>query len=491
MASSTPTGAFIDINTSTLGGSLQALLMADDIVPGADPSYQLCKVIYLYHPLGAKMAEKPITIAMSQKRKLTVPDAPPEVVEEFEREWEKLKADYHIFDTMRLSRIYGIASVVLLVDGKITDSPLDLADLWKYKVAFNDLDPLNTAGSLVLSQIPTNPDFNKPVIVRTNGQTAHPTRFEVVMNEQPIYLSFTSSTYGFSGRSVYQRALFPLKSYIQGMVANDMVLTKLGLIVMKLEQPGSIIDGVMQAVAALKRGYMKMAKTGNVIQVGKEEDATTLNMQNVDGAGKFARDNVLKDIASSMDAPSKILDDDTFASGLAEGSEDAKAIVHYIETIRTKMGPLYKFFDKVCMYRAWTPAFFERMQALYPELLKDRTFEDCLMEWRESFHAEWPSLLIEPESEAVDVEKIKVESILATAQTFLPLVDPENKMRVIRWVNDNVSENKKLYPHALDLDEGALETWLAEEAERKRDSEDAANNPDENPLAKKAGKMSG
>lgn len=481
--------SLVDISTSSLGGSLQQLLMADDIVPGADPSYQLCKTIYLYHPLGAKMAEKPITVAMSQKRKLTVPDAPPEVIEEFEREWTKLKADYHIFDVMRLSRIYGISSIVLLVDDKIDDTPLDYSTLWKKKVAFNDLDPLNTAGSLVLSQIPTRPEFNKPVTVRTNGETAHPTRFEVMLNEQPIYLSFTASTYGFSGRSVYQRALYPLKSYVRGMIANDMILMKLGLLVMKLTNPGSIIDGIMQAVGAIKRGYLKIAQTGQVLQVGTTEEVETLNMQNVEGAGKYARDNILKDIASAMDAPSRILDDETFASGLAEGSEDAKEIVQYIETIRTKMGPLYRFMDRVCMYRAWSPEFFERIKAQYPDLIGDRNYADCFMEWRESFHAEWPSLLIEPESDAVEVEKVKVESVLATAQTLLPLMDPENKLRVIRWVNDNVSENKRLYPHALDLDEDALETWLTEEAERKRDSEDAAQ--EEGPLAGKAGKMSG
>lgn len=483
--------ASLEITSTSLGASLEQLLMADDIVPGAQPSYELCKTIYLYHPLGAKMVEKPLKLAQSQKRKLSIQDAPPEVLEAFETEWVRMRADTHIFDTMRLSRIYGIASVVLLVDGKIQNEPLDLAALWKSVVEFNSLDPLNTAGSLVLSQIPTSPAFNKPVTVRTNGETAHPTRFEVVLNELPIYLSYTSSTYGFSGRSVYQRALFPLKSYVSGMLANDMVLTKLGLLVMKMEKPGSIVDGAMQAMAALKRGLLKMAKTYQVMQVGKEEGIETLNMMNVDGAGKFARDNVLKDIASSMDAPAKFLDDDTFASGLAEGSEDAKAIVHYIEGERQKMAPLYRFFDKLTMYRAWSPEFFERLQILYPDWIGQRTFDDCFLEWREAFQAAWPSLLIEKESEQVGVEKVKVESILATAQTLLDKIDPDNQVELVRWIVDNVSENKQLYPHALDLDLDALREWLTEEAERKRDQQDAAAEGDDDPLAKKAGGMRG
>lgn len=479
--------ASIDLVSASLGGSLEQLLMADDLVPGSEPSYQLCKTIYLYHPLGAKMVEKPLRLAMSQRRKISVQDAPLEVVEAFETEWDRLKADNHIFDTMRLSRIYGVSAVVLLEDGKLSNKPLDLDDVWKRPVAFNVLDALNTAGSLVLSQVPTDPAFNKPVTVSTNGQQVHPTRFEVILNEQPIYLSYTPSAYGFSGRSIYQRALFPLKSYISGMLANDMILTKLGVLVMKMEAPGSIIDAAMQKVAALKRTVMKALKTYQVVQIGKDEDAATLNMQNVDGAGKFARDNILKDIASSMDAPAKFLDDETFASGLAEGSEDAKNIVHFLEGERRKMAPLYRFFDKVCMHRAWSPELYDRLKNQYPDWIGERSYQDCFYEWQEAFVAEWPSLLIEPESEVVEVEKVKVESILATAQTLLDKMDPDNQLEVVRWVADNISENKKLYPHTLDLDYDALKTWLAEEAQRKRDQQDSEQ--EDNDLAKTAGKM--
>ena len=63
-----------------LGTNLQALLMADDIVPGAAPSYQICKTIYLYHPMGAKMVDTPISLAQSQPRTISVPDAPEDMV---------------------------------------------------------------------------------------------------------------------------------------------------------------------------------------------------------------------------------------------------------------------------------------------------------------------------------------------------------------------------------------------------------------------------
>ncbi|KGC14621.1 hypothetical protein DM48_362 [Burkholderia gladioli] len=60
--------AEITISGSTLSSSLMDLLGADDIVPGSEPSYQLCKTIYVSHPLGGKIVDQPIKLAMSQKR---------------------------------------------------------------------------------------------------------------------------------------------------------------------------------------------------------------------------------------------------------------------------------------------------------------------------------------------------------------------------------------------------------------------------------------
>lgn len=73
------------VTLSNLGTGLTSILMSDDIQVGSSPSYELCKLIYLFHPLGMKMAETPINIAMSQGRELVVQDAPDEVIDEFEQ----------------------------------------------------------------------------------------------------------------------------------------------------------------------------------------------------------------------------------------------------------------------------------------------------------------------------------------------------------------------------------------------------------------------
>jgi hypothetical protein len=80
--------AEINVMGSQLSSALMDILVADDIVPGSEPSYQLCKTVYAFHPLGGKIVDAPIALAMSQKRKISIPNSPEERVREaFERTW--------------------------------------------------------------------------------------------------------------------------------------------------------------------------------------------------------------------------------------------------------------------------------------------------------------------------------------------------------------------------------------------------------------------
>lgn len=225
---------------------LLELLNADEIVPGSAPSYQTCKNIYEYHPLGKKMADAPVEMAISQTREIAVPKGPEErVVQAFRDEWDRLGVDDIIINVGGTARRYGIASCGIVVDSKDqkydSAKPLDYKELWKLSISVNVWDPLNTAGSLVLSQDPNAADFQKHRGVVVAGQQWARNRVCVLMNEKPIYISFTSSAYGFVGRSVYQRALFPLKSFVQTMITDDLVSVKAGVIVAKIQQAGAII----------------------------------------------------------------------------------------------------------------------------------------------------------------------------------------------------------------------------------------------------------
>ena len=207
------------------------------------------------------------------------------------------------------------------------------------------------------------------------GAPYHESRTLIMMNEDPLYLSYTQASFGFVGRSVYQRALFPLKSFIQTMITDDMISLKSGVIIAKMKTFGAIVDQVMQMAAGLKRAILQQAQTGNVISVHVDEAIETLNMQNIDGAYGMARKDILENIALSADMPAKILNAETFAEGFGEGSEDAKYVAQYVDRVRITMMRLYSFFDKIVQYRAWNRNFYETIQNLFPETYGSMEYE--------------------------------------------------------------------------------------------------------------------
>ena len=162
---------------TTPGNALQELLVAPDIIPGDIISYQTCKEIYLYHPLGARIVEGPVSLALSQKREVKVPDSPSEhCVDAFNEEWKTIGGDYLVHNLMTVSRIYGVASIAVLVDGLKSNEPINNWDLPELNISFNILDPLNTSGSLVLNQNPNAMDFMKYQNISVGGSIYHQSR---------------------------------------------------------------------------------------------------------------------------------------------------------------------------------------------------------------------------------------------------------------------------------------------------------------------------
>ncbi len=449
-------GAAIGVNGSSLGTSLQALLLADDIQPGSSPSYEMCKTIYSYHPLGKKMADAPISKAQSQEREITVARGPEAVREAFLDEWKRIGADGLIFALGSQARIYGISSLAVMVEGEEFSKPLPDGDLSKLNMSFPVFDPLNTSGSLVLNQDTQSMDFQKHRGIAVNGVSYDRSRCVVLMNERPLYIEWSDSAFGFSGRSVYQRALYPLKSYVRSMITNDMVVTKAGLLITKMKQAGSIINNAMQNMFGQKRQMVQLSATGNVLSIDVDEAVETLNMQNLDRAYGLARTNILKDIATAADMPAKILDNETLVEGFGEGTEDAKQIAAFVDGIRTWLGPAYDFLDDIVQRRAWNEEFFASLQDAFPDEYGSMEYAQAFHEWKNSFEATWPSLLTEPESQQVQTDDVKLKALVATVEVLLPVLDPENKAKLFEWFQGNINENKRMFTNALDLDFEAL-----------------------------------
>lgn len=445
--------ADVTLGGSTLGSSLSQILQAEDLEPGSTPSYEACKILFAYHPLGKKMAEAPTVLAQSQKREIVVEEAPHEdVVKEFEKTWSALGCDKIIFNLVRQSRIYGVASVGLLVDGEDAAEPIDWKTVGSKSVTFNVFDPLNTAGSLVLNQDPNAPDFQKHLGIRVQGQHYHRTREITILNEEPIYILYTSSAFGFVGRSVYQRAFFPMKTFVQTMRTDDLVSVKVSAIVAKLKQVGSIVNQAMKTAFGLKRNVVKEAQIGGVISIGTEESIESLNLQNLDGPHALSRGNCLKNIATAADMPAVLLENETLTEGFGEGTEDAKNIAKFVDRHREEIEPAYKFFDEIVMYRAWTPEFYATIRERFPDQYGDVSYDVAFSRWRNSFKAKWPSLLTEPDSEKAKTEKVKLEGVTSIFTILSPTLDPENKAKLVQWAVEQVNDMDLLFSTDLDFD---------------------------------------
>ncbi|MGH7715520.1 MAG: anti-CBASS protein Acb1 family protein, partial [Vulcanimicrobiaceae bacterium] len=321
---------------------------------------------------------------------------------------------------------------------------------------FNVLDPLNTSGSLVMNQDPNSPDFLKPSgEIHVNGKPWHPSRLFVKMHEQPLYIEWSPSAFGFVGRSVYQRPLYALKTFLQSMITDQMVTRKAGLLVAKMESPGSAIDNVMQAFFGLKRSKIKEGVTNEVLQVGIEESIETLNMQNLDKAASFARTNVLKNVATACGMPASLIAQETLTEGFGEGTEDAKKEAGYLDYVRLDMQPSYDFVDRIVMRKAWTQEFYETLFPDYPEY-KTKPFHTSLHEWMRAFSATWPNLLVEPDSEKAKTQDVKMKAVIAMVEVLSPELDAQSEASLLAWAAENANEAKELFSGKLDIDTDAL-----------------------------------
>lgn len=448
-----------DIQIGSCSPELLALLDSDDIQPGSTVGYQTCKTIYIFHPLGGKMVDRPIKMAMNEPRTVHIAQTyslEQRLRDAFEKEWKALKADQHIAAAARIARIYGTSAIAMLVDNQNPSEALDYRTLYKHNISFNILDPLNTAGSIVLNQDPNASDFQKVDGIKVAGKPYHKSRCVVLQNEDPIYLAYNPAAFGFTGRSVYQRALFPLKSFIQTMRTDDMVAVKGGLLVTKIAGAGAVVNKVMQALGGFKRMLLKRGKTGEVLQIGPQDDISSIDLSNLEKPLDSARNHILANIAAAADMPAILLNSETFTQGFGEGTEDAKSVAVYVDDIRRWLETVYEFFIRICQYRAWSIEFFQSLRADIPDL--KNTYSVYFSGWINNFEYRWPSSLKEPESEKVKVDEMRFKAIVSMLESLLPQLtsDPDNRATLIKWACENANTNESLFPQRIDLDYESL-----------------------------------
>lgn len=446
--------AEIQLNTN-LSSELSKILESDEIQPGTDVGYELCKLLWQYHPLGGKLVEKPITMAMCKPRLYNVETDPDErVVRQFEKVWKRMEMTERIKNLFFVSRCYGAAAVGVGTDGTSCKEPLPTFGLQEEDVYINVWDPLNAAGSMVTDQNPNSRYFQQAnKTLKISGKQWHHSRTLKLFNGTPIYLEYQNSTFGFTGRSVFQRVLYPMKSYVGTMTANDLVSQKAGVMVAKTAQNGSVISGIMAAAAKAKREIVKIARTGGVINIGTSDEIESLNLQNIDKALNAARDNIISDIASGSDVPAVLIKEEAFSNGFGEGTEDSKAISQYVDGVRETIAPTIEYFEQLVQYIAWTEDFYTSLKNDFPDIITE-DYQTTFYLWRREFTAKWQELVEESPDKHRESDSKVVQQAVSLFSAVSPQVDPVNRANLADWLS-NVANATKTYgdvPLIIDMD---------------------------------------
>ncbi|WP_329909954.1 anti-CBASS protein Acb1 family protein [Serratia quinivorans] len=438
-----------------LNSQLADFLMGEDIQPGSEAGYKMCKIIWEYHPLGGKMVEKPIEMAMFKPRIYNVSDdAEDRIVNAFIDTWVRLGITQKIKNLFFNARCYGAAAIGIGQDSVSSYKQITKMGLKEEDIFINIFDPLVAAGSMVTSQDPNTRDFQQPdKYLNIQGKKWHPSRTMKVFTGSQIYLSYQSSSMGFTGRSVFQRCLYPLRSYVNTMITNDLVSEKAGVLVAKTTQNSSVISGVLGMANKAKRGMIKAVKNKGVMNIGAGDSIESLNLQNIDGAMNSARSNIIADIAAGSDVPAAILKDEAFANGFGEGKEDSKSVAQYIDSVRQSIDPVITFFEEIVQYIAWNEDFYNSLKNEYPDIYTD-DYYTTFFSWRASFEAKWPELQEESPEGRQDSESKLLEQTTKILETLYPRIDPENQAAVAQWLSDviNMMESYEGAPLVLDMD---------------------------------------
>ncbi|HEO9044221.1 TPA: DUF1073 domain-containing protein [Enterobacter kobei] len=463
-----------------LDSALMNIMSATSIDPGDQAGYELCKQIWQYHPLGGKLVEKPINMALFKPRLNTLDDDPDgRIVRAFEEVWKRLGVTEKIRNLFFVVRCYGAGAIGVGSRRKSSRSAIDLWSLSESDIYINVFDPLNVAGSLVTSQDPNSPDFQSPAeFIRTNGKGWHPSRTQRVFNGAPIYLSYQSSAFGYTGRSVFQRCLYPLRSFLTTMITDNMVAEKAGVLIEKTDQNGSIASGLMAKVTGFKRKMLKNAQVGNVISVGKGDAIESLNLQNIDGAMKTARDNIISAIASGSDTPAELIREEGFAEGWGDGTEDSKTMAQYIDSVRQTIDPVIAFFENIVQHIAWDEDFFNAIRNDLPDEFEGKNYRQVFYHWQSKFTSEWVSLQQRSEDETRKGESELLDKATKLFESVSRHVDPENKSRLIEWCAEVVNSMESFNDIPLVLDYDAIASYTPPAGQERGNEED---HPTEDP----------
>lgn len=441
-----------------------------------DLTYQECRNIYRYWPLGKRVATALPNFAMSAGRSFI--SELPEVNTALNEAAEDLKIEQLVNRAAVYARIYGLSFIYLATDKELkSDLPVTYGDIQSnLAIKFNVLDPLSAGGSITIDNDSLSPTFGLPITLRVKGRKVHTKRIHCCYNDIPLYYKFNPSSYSFSGPSIYQNMTLVIRSWNRTVIALQRLATKAASIIVKRKDTSNITSIQLDAINRNLSLIRQMENDGiTALRVGEEAEFFSLTgVQEVDAICN--RLNSVLMMALS-DTPSGILLDKNLSTGMADGDNDMKAILISVDRFRKDiLAPIYKFLDKFICYKAFSQEFLKELKETYPDLYQDFTlqqvFDDLMSKYKYKFNDLYP----QTENEQADTAGKRLDNLVKIKELGGELSGIEeaiNNFEIVPGVDIVLSEEKLQEEDELNSDSDS--EYEADEEPKGIDTKDTEN----------------
>lgn len=318
--------------------------------------YRECQNIFLYFPLGKRLASALVNFAMSAPRKISFNDMPPAFVDRF----LEIAQEYDIENIIRRAciqtRIFGLSGLYASHSDIKPHEPLSWQNIQKGIFAFNIADPLNLAG-LEISQNPLSPAFQRVNKAFINGVRVHNNRICVLFNDTPLYLQWIDSNLNWGSASIYQNMAGIIKSWNRCVIALERMATKAGSVVYK-GRDGSVLSGLAQNVAKKSLELIRNMQNDGAAMIDKDASIEFFSLTGVEVVDSIVSQMNNLILMALSDTPSALLLDKNLAQGFGDGSEDMKTLLMCVNNFREhSLRPFYNFVDKYLLALAFNDSY--------------------------------------------------------------------------------------------------------------------------------------
>lgn len=414
---------------------------------GSGFTYKECKRIYLEWALGKRIVEALPRFAMSSPRKIVIQDAPPEVVERFEKTLAEYKVNQIVKRTAYLSRVYGLAGIYVATD--LEDDKrenLTKSEAMENRIFFNVLDPMNMTG-IQIDQNPLSPRFQRISNATVNGAKVGYSRLFTLQCGIPMFIDFTQSTFNFASKSIFHNMqelvtlwgdLYLSLSRIS-LKASSILITGSG---------GGATTGIATEIKQQSANFVGNLREDGVAFMPEGYDANFFNLNGISEI-KAILDEIRASLAMAVnDTPTAILLDKDLANGLSDGSEDMKAVIMAVNDYRENhLNAIYDFLDSWLFYKAWDDDFVREIKAKYAKEYGLLGEVEIREKWIKDYSYEWENIYPPTTDEETKRKMNLIDMLLKAKDLGATLADIEAELNESKvFVNEMTLEEQIIEP---------------------------------------------